>query len=167
MAEVASATTATKKGTFRGIALRDVAEDVVAAVAAVEAATTAANLAICPETAPNPEPAAAAAVADSAAVVVAAAAAVTIVVNLAISLATVRNREAAVAVAAAVAAVGRPPNATNAKDLATSLATAPRNLIRVRRPSADGKNASSFNCKLGCNFIATNGRTNVTRWFQL
>merc|ERR1712002_1131851 len=102
----------------------------------------------------------------AAAVVVAAAAAVTIVANLAISPATVRNREAAVA-AAAVAAVVRPPNATNAKDLATSLATAPRNAIEDRRPSADGKNASSFNCKLGCNFRATNGRTFVTRWFQL
>jgi len=166
VAEVASATTATKKGTFREIALRDVAGDVVVAVAAVEAATTAANLVICPETAPNPEPAAAVAVAGLAAVVAAAAAAVTIVVNLAISLATVRNREAAVA-AAAVVAVGRLPNATNAKDLATSLATAPRDTIKARRPSADGKNASSFNCKLGCNFITTNGRTIVTRWFQL
>ena len=42
--------------------------------------------------------------------------------------------------------------------MATSLATAPRDTIKARRPSADGKNASSFNCKLGCHFIATNGR---------
>merc|ERR1739838_707864 len=86
---------------------------------------------ICPATVPSPELVAAAAAVVVAGLAVAAAAAetATTAANLGIYLATALSRDKVEV--AAVGAVGRPPNATNAKDMATSLVTAPRNTINL------------------------------------